>query len=204
MNANFFHTYFRTTKTFIVGHKKISALAGIVLILVCYWTITAIQSKNIETRYVTASVEKGTLITSITGSGQVSALNQIDLKSKISGDVVYVGVNDGQVIKQGTLIAQFDARDAQKAVRDAEANLESAKLALEKITKPADTLSLIQSENTLARAKENKIGAESTLNQSYEDALNTTSNVFLTLPNIMSGLQSILYSTQTGLGGTPR
>jgi HlyD family secretion protein len=202
MTITFFHKSTLLVKTYILAHKTISAILAVVLVLVGYFTYNKIQSANFPVRYITASVERGTLITSVTGSGQVSALNQVELKSKVTGDVVYVGVNDGQIVKAWTLIAQLDARDAQKAVRDAEANLESAKLSLEKITKPADTLSLIQSENTLARANENKINAESTLVQSYEDALNTTSNVFLTLPNIMSGLQSILYSAQNGLGGT--
>ena len=35
-----------------------------------------------ETKYVLAAVEKGTIIASITGSGQVSSLQQVDIKPK--------------------------------------------------------------------------------------------------------------------------
>ena len=205
MTSTIFHKTVHIThivKNFAIAHKIISVILAVVLVWIGYWAITTIQNQNTPPQYVTALVEKGTLITTVTGSGQVSTLNQMDLKAKASGDVVYIGVINEQIVKSGTLIAQINTRDAQKAVRDAEANLESARLSLEKIKKPADILSVTQSENTLARANETKISSANELKQNYEDAINTVTNVFLTLPNIMSGLQNILYSTQAGLGGT--
>lgn len=145
-------------------------------------------------RYATAQVQKGTLITSISGSGQVSVSNQVDIKSKVSGEVVYVGVKNGQEVKAGTLLVQIDSSSAQKTVRDAEISLESAKLSLEKLKQPADALSLLQAENALLRARESKARAENDLKKAYEDGFNNVANVFLELPTIMSGLQDILYS----------
>src|SRR3989344_6091789 len=111
-------------------------VAGIIILLfagVGYFAYKYFFGASIATRYISAQVERGTLIVSISGRGQVSASNQVDIKPKASGDVVYGGVKNGQEGKAGTLIAQIDARDAQKTVRDAEANLESAKLSLEKM-----------------------------------------------------------------------
>src|SRR5690606_34113183 len=56
--------------------------------------------------YVLDAVEKGTLISSVSGSGQVSATDQLDLKAKASGEVTFVGVKSGQKIKKGTVIAR--------------------------------------------------------------------------------------------------
>lgn len=146
-----------------------------------------------ETRYVVATVEKGALIVSISGSGQVSTSNQVELKPKATGDVTYVGVINGQQVEAGTLIAQLDSADAQKAVRDAQVSLDSTKLSLEKILRPADTLSLIQSENALSQAS-------SSLEKGYDDGFNSVSNTFLNLPVIMAGTQDILYGTTVKVG----
>jgi len=187
-------------KKIIIAHKLASGGTAIMLALLGYWAYGSFTSTDGETRYVTATAEKGTLIVSITGSGQVSASNQVDLKPKASGEVVYIGVQNSQEVRMGALIAQLDARDAQKTVRDAEANLESAKLSLEKLQKPADNLSLIQSQNALDRAKESKQNAEDDLVKAYDDGFNTISNAFLDLPAIMTGLQDLLFSTTAGLG----
>lgn len=168
-------------------------------LLLCYWMYSAISTEDTETRYVLGAVEKGTLISSISGTGQVSASTQVDLKPKASGDVVYVGVVSGQEVKAGTLIAQIDAREAQKSVRDAEVNLQSAKLSLLKLEQGADTLSLIQSENSLSRAKETKLEAEQALLSNYEAAFTSVSNAFLDLPNVMTGIQTILYTPNSQL-----
>ena len=98
----------------ILQHKFI---AGIILLLILvggYFAYQWLFGSKSTTQYITATVEKGTLIVSITGSGQVFVSNQIDVKGKTSGDVIYVGVKNGQEVKSGTLLVQLDTRDAQK------------------------------------------------------------------------------------------
>lgn len=171
---------------FARAHKVMSTLAIALILAGGYYGYHSLTSTAGETRYMLATTEKGTVISSITGSGQVSAYNQIDLKPKASGDVIYVGVTNGQEVVAGTLIAELDASDAQKAVRDAEVNLASTKLSLDKVLQPADTLSLLQTENALAQAT-------SDLSKSYDNGFNSVSNAFLNLPTVMTGMQDILY-----------
>jgi RND family efflux transporter MFP subunit len=195
----------------IFQHKLKAIFIFILIILVSYFGYTKIFKKNNEIRYVLAKVEKGTIVVSVSGSGQISAENQMDIKPKVSGNVVYLGVKNGQEVKEGTLIVQLDTKDAQKAVRDAETNLENAKLALEKLKKPPDELSLLQAEDALIQAKdyleklklsqkiaydkalEAKKNAEDNLLKAYEDGFNTVMNTFLDLPVIISGLEDILF-----------
>lgn len=147
------------------------------------------------TRYVTGTVEKGVLSSTISGTGQVEASNQVDITAKISGDVVSVNsaAKAGAEVKSGVVLASLDASDASKAVRDAQTSLETAQLDLERILEPTDALTLLQSENSLASAKETKITAEENLDKAYEDGFNAVSSVFLNMPEIISGLDSMLY-----------
>ena len=184
---------FTKIRTYAVKHKVLTGLGLIILLGIGYWSYGKMTGSAGETRYVLGAVERGTIVASITGTGQVSADNQVSLKTKASGDVVYIGAVNGKYVDQGTLIAQLDSRDAQKAVRDAEINLQSAEISLQKLQAPADTLSLLQTENALTEAQTN-------LEKSYDDGFNTISDTFLDLPPIMSGLQDILYGTTLSRG----
>ena len=85
-------------------------------------------------------------------------------------------------------------------MRDAEVNLESAKLALQKLQKPADNLSLLQGENAIVRAEESRRDAENDLQTAYADGFNSVVDAFLELPDIMTGLEDMLYTSSPGLG----
>ncbi|MFA6495142.1 MAG: efflux RND transporter periplasmic adaptor subunit [Candidatus Paceibacterota bacterium] len=170
--------------SYITGHKVIVGVVAVILLIGGYYLFFSGGTQ--QTRYAIAAVTKGTLVSSVSGTGQVSASNQVDLKAKVSGDVVVVNVQDGQAVKAGTLIAQLDAQDAQRAVRDAQLNLESAQLALAKLKKPADDLSLLQAQNALADAQASKPKAQDDLAQAYSDAFSTVSTVVSNVPGVIS------------------
>ena len=179
-------------------HKFITFLILILIMAGGYFGYNKFYGKQVSVRYVTAAAEKGTLIVSVSGSGQVAVSDQADIKSKVAGEIAYIGVKNGQEIKAGTLLAKIDTRDAEKAVRDAETALETAKLELEELLSPADELTLYQAENSLTQAEESKQKAEDNIEKAYEDAFNTVTNTFLDLPTIITGLRDVLYSYEIG------
>jgi len=167
--------------------KKHKFIAGILLLLVAaggYWGYTKIFSSDGAVRYATAQVQKGTIVFSLSGSGQVMAQEEIDIKPKISGDLTYVGIKDAQEVKAGTLLAIIDTTDAQKAVRNAQVNLEEAQFNLAKM-KGVET-----STGYIRGIKEK---AEDELSKSYKDGFNVVSNAFLDLPTVIAGISNILF-----------
>ncbi len=195
-------TIFSRLKTFGSGiwakalsHKILSAVILVVVIWGGHRLYTKYFTPVAAPQYVLATVQKGSLVSSVSGSGQVSVSNQIDLKPKVSGDVVFVNVKEGQQVKTGTLLVQLDARDASKAVRDAQTSLESAQLALEKITQPSDALTKLQAQDALAQAQQAKQNAQDGLVKAYDDGFNAVANTFIDLPGVMTGLESILNGT---------
>jgi HlyD family secretion protein len=159
-----------------------------------YWYFASTEVSSAST-YTIGTVEKGTLVVSVSGTGQVSASNQVDIKPKASGDVTSVPVRTGQTVASGQAIAYLDSREAQKAVRDARANLESAQLSLDKINKPTDALTTLQTENKITASKD-------TLAKSYDDGYNEISNTFLDIPGVMAGLDDVLNSNKLSTSGT--
>lgn len=183
------------------AHKVIVVIVIAALGWGGYKFVKSRNSSEEQTRYVLASVERGTIVSSVSGSGQVSASNELELKPKASGDLVYVNAIQGQEVKAGTLLFQVDTKDVQKSIRDAQTSFETTRLSLEKSQQPPDTLSLLQAEHSLQQSIESKSSAEDDLTKAYEDGFNAVSNAFLDLPDVISGLNDILYGSTT-LGGS--
>ncbi len=182
-------------KDAVKKRKIITVIAAMIVIGGAYYFYQLLNQAQDATRYVLGTVKKDTLITSISGSGQVASSNQVDVKAKVSGEVTYVGVVDGQEVKAGAVLAYIDSSDAQKAVQDAQTSLETSQLALEKLLKPVDELTIMQSEDSVTQAKQAKQDAQDNLENMTDDEFNTISNNFLELPAIMAGLQDILLSS---------
>lgn len=156
------------TKTFILSHKVISAIIIIILVVGAYFIFR--NKATGETRYVTEQVTKGSVIATVTGTGQVEALDTINLNPKTQGDITYIGVKVGESVKRGALIASVDSRDAK-------ISLESAKISLAKLVKRPDTLTLLQKQNSVT--------------DSYNGGWNTVSTYVNDMNTMMSNLENI-------------
>lgn len=189
---------FKKLSESIKTHRKISIAITLILLVGGYYGYKKFSAPTNGIRYVTGVVTKGTIVASVSATGQTSASNQLDLKPKVSGTILKLPIANGSEVKAGTIIAKIDASDAEKAVRDAAANLKSAQIALEKLTQPADTLSVTQAENALAQATDAKTGAEEDLKKAYNDGYNNVATTFIDLSSVITGLHDILY-TQHGL-----
>jgi len=179
----------------VLKRKIISSVIAVVLVFVGYSAVKNLTAGQEDVRYVLAAAEIGNLITSISGSGQVSVSGQVELKPKISGDLLNLAAANGQEVKAGTVLFWFDSTEAQKAVRDAENSLASAELSLAKLKQSADSLTILQAENSLAQAQESKQKAQDDLKKAYDDGFNTVADAFLDLPTVMSGIYGMLFGT---------
>jgi multidrug efflux pump subunit AcrA (membrane-fusion protein) len=124
-----------------------------------WWWTTAHKPQQ-PLRYVLSPVQKMTIVTSVSGSGQVSGENQVDLKPTVSAAVTKILVQTGATVKQGDPLMQLDTKDAQKTVRDAgrsvqnaQLSLASAKLSLDKLKAPPDAQTLLKAQDALNQAQ---------------------------------------------------
>jgi multidrug efflux pump subunit AcrA (membrane-fusion protein) len=133
--------------------KKISAFGAVIIIGGSVFVGQVVDDGAIETRYVLSAVETGTLVTTVTGTGQVQGLIEIGVAPEVSGKLISIAAQNGGLVEQGEVIATIDSTTYAKSVRDARWNLESAKLSYQKLTQTVDTLSLLQAQNALAKAQ---------------------------------------------------
>ena len=97
----------------------------IVAIVVAYTTVgQASQSTAQSTR--TATVAKGVVQSTVSGSGNLQSASQLNLGFKTSGVVTHIYVTQGQHVTEGQLLATLNSESAEVTLAQAKANLQSA------------------------------------------------------------------------------
>jgi len=160
-------------KSYALDHKIISFIIILVIVFAGYKIYGYFTNTSGETHYVIAAVQKGTIISTVSGSGQVSASQQVELKPKASGDIVYLGAKSGQMVSQGQLLAQIDTRDAAISLASAKLNLQKA-------------------------VEANRLTTGG-LAKNSEDSLTNVNKTFLDLPTVIEGLNSVLNNYQVSV-----
>lgn len=137
---------FPKIRPYAVTHKFVSAVIVLIIIIAGYKLYQAVFGASAETRYVIAAVTKGTVVATVSGSGQVSAENQVDIKTKSSGEITGLYVKTGDEVTAGTILGVIDARDATT-------EWENAQLSYDKLV-TIDPDAKRKAETVLAQAKE--------------------------------------------------
>lgn len=80
-----------------------------------------------------AKVERRPIKVQVTATGQIQPIYKVDIKSKASGEVLSLKLNEGDFVKKGAVIALIEKTDALAAYNQAKADLEVAKATLKQV-----------------------------------------------------------------------
>jgi multidrug efflux pump subunit AcrA (membrane-fusion protein) len=164
--------WFGKMKARIMAHKVWTGIIVIFLVVVGYQIYKAKAAGSVIPQYTVSQAHIGNIVQTVSGTGQISAENQLDVTSQVSGAVQSISVAVGDHVTQGQLLATIDPHDAQ-------VSLQNAQLAYDKLTAPAKSGDLANAENTVTKA--------------YGDAFNTIAATFADLPTIVTGMKGMLY-----------
>ena len=81
--------------------------------------------------YKKQEVTAETLEVSIDASGIIEAISSIEIKSKASGEVLFLGAEVGDSVEKGSIIGQIDQRTPTNILNQSKSDLEAAKVRLE-------------------------------------------------------------------------
>ena len=106
-----------------------AAAAGLSLLAGGAWFYRHAEAKEAPA-YRFAAVERGSLQSSVSATGALSAVRTVQVGTQVSGQVsgIYVDFNDR--VRKGQLLARIDPTLQQQAVQDAQAGLERAQAQL--------------------------------------------------------------------------
>jgi HlyD family secretion protein len=172
-----FKSVFQLAFQLAMKHKIIAVIVAAAIIGGGYFGYHAFAKSKNATQYLVSAVAKGTLIVSVSGSGQVSSLDQVEIKPKVSGNIKAIYISKDQGLKEGQLIATLDSKDAERSVRDAQNALDKAQRDL---------------DDAKESYQEIEIDANNSLATAYEDGYSSVSTTFFKLSDYMKDLKDSL------------
>lgn len=137
------------------------------------------KTEQIEAPFRQVAVEQRDIVVSASAAGVVEPVTTVDVKSKASGEIIEVRVEEGDQVKTGDLLVRVDPRIPRNAVVQAEAD--SVVAAAE----------LSNAESRFRRA-EILFGKQSITEQEFEDARLARASAFARLVRSRSALEDAM------------
>lgn len=107
--------------------KKVLIVSGIVLVLVVASWFFFFRNSESDAKASpvglikrTAKVERQPIKVQVVATGQIQPIYKVEIKSKASGEVLSLKLNEGDFVKKGTVIALIEKTDALAAFNQAE------------------------------------------------------------------------------------
>lgn len=148
-------------------HQFISLLVILFLVYSGYYLEQKLFPAITQVRYLTSKVSKGTIVSTISGTGQIAALSQVDLKPQSSGMITQVNVKQGDLVKKGQVLVALDQRDASVSVLQAQASLASAQSNYNKLVADNNTdsnqINLVGSKTAILDLEKAKVDAANSI-----------------------------------------
>ena len=89
------------------------------------------QSAEATTFYKKDSVSEKKLEVSIEASGIIEAISSVEIKSKASGEILFLGAEVGDTVDKGSMLGQIDQRTPKNILDQSESDLEASKVRLD-------------------------------------------------------------------------
>lgn len=175
-----------TVFAYAFAHKVRSVITVLVILGGMYVAYSKIAPSSEATKYVLGTVSSSTIISTVSAAGQVSTTDSVDVKAKVNGEITWVNVKAGDMVKAGQALAYIDSTDQKQAIADAEQSIAQAKLQFQRDEAQAP-IDYQKSLETLETAKDD-------LKTTYNDTFNSLSNAYLDLPSAVTGMQNTLYA----------
>lgn len=115
-------------------NNKQKLIAGIIAVAVVagggYWLFGGSKKKTMVT-FATTQVKKGDISSSITATGNIEPVTEVEVGTQVSGIIDKIYVDYNSVVKEGQVIAEMDKVTLQNELESAEGSYDGAKAEFE-------------------------------------------------------------------------
>lgn len=163
-----------------------------------------IFNKKPAADYVTAAITRGSLIQTVSQTGTVKAIAEIDLNFPVAGKISKIYASVGDKIKKDQTLAELDSSDLALKKREAEANLRVAQANLAKLLAGTAASELAvgqanadQAKNAYTAAVNEAEKIKNVHSLNVAQAQKNLDNLYLTSGDIISSEQQAIKNYQT-------
>ena len=108
----------------IAGRSVVAAALAAGLVVAC-------SPKQCGMRYETVAVERDTISNSVTATGTIEALTEVDVGTQVSGKITKLYADYNSIVKAGQLLAELDTVELRATLDSRIASLEAARVKYE-------------------------------------------------------------------------
>ena len=173
------------------AHKIISGIVVVAIIGGGYYWYASANVAPTVTKYVVEDAATGTIVSSVSGTGQVEAGTTINVTAKVSETVTSIPAKVGEHVSAGQVLVRLDPTSEQRALAQAQLALEQAQLSAQEANQVATT-TLLQQQDAVTTDKQAVVNASTTLAQDYQSGFNSIGSTFVNLQTVMTGLQNFM------------
>ncbi len=165
--------------------KKVFIAIGIVLVLAVIVVVSK-QAKNVDAMEVqTQKVARGQIVQKVNATGQVKPAVEVVISANVSGEILQLGVKEGDYVKRGQFLVQLDkeryqaARDrAKSSAQAADADLKLAHSDLVRVQEMhkkglSSDVDLEKAQANYEKAESNLAQTKASLKQAEDDLAKT-------------------------------
>lgn len=145
--------------------KKIALIVGPILIIAALSAYFLIK-RTPEISYKTAKIERGTIVSTVAATGNLSAVTTVQVGTQVSGTIQKLYVDYNSRVKKGQAIAEIDPSLFNASVDQSQGNFLNAEANLQKAR-----VNLLDAERTFNRNR--KLLADGIISQGDFDASET-------------------------------
>lgn len=128
---------------------KFAALALLFIVMVAAVAWYSVTRTSTAIQYKTARVARGDLTVTVTATGTVQPVNQVDVGTEISGTIRTVEVDYNDRVKVGQVLARIDTEKLQAQVSQSQSTLESTQAKLDDVQ-----ATVVEARDNLERFKQ--------------------------------------------------
>ena len=123
--------------------KKKWVKRTIVIAIIAVVVVTLNKTKKVEVNYRTAEVESGDIAVIVSGTGSIAAAESRKEISKVAARVEEIYYEEGDVVREGDVIAKLDSSDYEVTVNSQKNSLEQAQISKQTAERQIKNLKII-------------------------------------------------------------
>ncbi len=166
-------TYIHTCFDFIKRHKTLSIIIALSVFGSGAYFLT--RDTDGTSSSIISEAKRRDIVLAVTGTGQVLPEQHVDIKPKVSGEIVSISAVHGTRLEKGAVIARLDATDPAASLRDARNSYETSRLSYEKYI----------SQNSPEKLEAARVKA-------YDDAHRALVEYFAEAPKVLDELEKTM------------
>lgn len=133
--------------------KKLFIFLGVLVVIAIFIIANLMKSSGNKVTVQTEKVTRGEITASVSGPAKIQPEVQVKISAKVSGQIIRLGVEEGDVVEKGRFLVQLDREYYQAAVEQTESNYRYAVAGYEKAENEYERAKKLFEDNLISQAE---------------------------------------------------